>query len=26
MKHKTSLLHRDSDFALIGQHFPLSTL
>jgi hypothetical protein len=26
MKHNTALLHRDSDFALIAQHFPLSTL
>jgi predicted nucleic acid-binding protein len=26
IKHKVALLHKDSDFALISQHFPLSTV
>jgi predicted nucleic acid-binding protein len=26
IKHKVTLLHKDSDFALISQHFPLSTV
>jgi hypothetical protein len=26
IKHKVALLHKDSDFALISRHFPLSTI
>jgi predicted nucleic acid-binding protein len=26
IKHKVALLHKDSDFALISHHFPLSTV
>ncbi|HEU4341871.1 MAG TPA: PIN domain-containing protein [Candidatus Binatia bacterium] len=26
IKHEIALLHKDSDFALISQHFPLSTV